>query len=167
MYTASNATTGATAKDGVTAWAKGAERWLDDRGRKAWFIAMILGFIFAWPVGLALLAYMIWSKRMFNRSCGQAADRSGPWAHHGRHHFGGTFRSSGNAAFDAYKAETLRRLQDEQEAFEAFLQRLRSAKDATEFDTFMADRAKSNATATANADSATPSGADTARSGEY
>ena len=166
MYTASNATPGVTAKEGLMAWAKGAERWLDDRGRKAWFIAMILGFIFAWPVGLALLAYMIWSKRMFNRSCGQAADRSGPWAHHGRHHIGGTNRSSGNTAFDAYKAETLRRLQDEQEAFEAFLQRLRHAKDATEFDNFMADRAKATAVET-GAVAKPPAGDDTAASGEY
>jgi hypothetical protein len=36
----------------------------------------------------------------------------------------------------------LRRLEDEQTAFEAFLQRLREAKDKSEFDAFMADRAK-------------------------
>ena len=49
--------------------------------------------------------------------------------------------SSGNAAFDAYKAETLRRLEDEQTNFEAFLARLRDAKDKAEFDQFMDDRA--------------------------
>jgi hypothetical protein len=52
------------------------------------------------------------------------------------------FRSSGNTAFDAYKADTLRRLEEEQEAFEAFLQRLRDAKDKAEFDQFMDDRAR-------------------------
>ncbi|MEO0916395.1 MAG: DUF2852 domain-containing protein, partial [Pseudomonadota bacterium] len=41
-----------------------------------------------------------------------------------------------------YKADTLRRLEEEQDAFEAFLQRLREAKDQAEFDEFMADRAK-------------------------
>lgn len=51
-------------------------------------------------------------------------------------------RSSGNSAFDAYKADTLRRLEQEQEAFESFLQRLRDAKDKAEFDQFMDDRAK-------------------------
>ena len=51
------------------------------------------------------------------------------------------FRSSGNTAFDSYKAETLRRLEDEQEAFESFLERLRAAKDKEEFDAFMDDRA--------------------------
>ena len=166
MFTSPNASPTATPKDGLMAWFRGAERWLDDRGRKAWIILMILAFIFAWPIGLALLAYMIWSKRMFNRSCGQttanASDRGGPWARHGSH-FGSHFRSSGNAAFDAYKAETIRRLQDEQEAFEAFLQRLRDAKDKSEFDAFMEDRARSNA----NAAPVTAPAADTLRSGEY
>ena len=37
-------------------------------GKGAWIAAMVLGFVFFWPVGLALLAYMIWGKRMF-RSC--------------------------------------------------------------------------------------------------
>ena len=32
-------------------------------GQGAWVVAMSLGFIFFWPVGLALLAYMIWSKK--------------------------------------------------------------------------------------------------------
>ena len=50
-------------------------------------------------------------------------------------------RPSGNAAFDAYKADTLQRLEDEQANFEAFLERLREAKDKAEFDQFMDDRA--------------------------
>ncbi len=54
-------------------------------------------------------------------------------------------QSSGNTAFDAYKAETLRRLEEEQDNFEAFLKRLRDAKDKAEFDQFMDDRA-TNAT---------------------
>lgn len=122
-----------TRTGGVAGWFRRAEGWLDDRGRPAWIVAMVLGFVIFWPVGLALLAYMIWSKRMFSRSCTTA-----------RRTMMDTHRSSGNTAFDAYKAETLRRLQDEQEAFEAFLQRLRDAKDKTEFDTFMADRARAN-----------------------
>jgi hypothetical protein len=47
---------------------------------------------------------------------------------------------SGNRAFDEYRAETLRRLEDEQREFKEFLQRLRHAKDKAEFDQFMADR---------------------------
>ncbi len=52
------------------------------------------------------------------------------------------FGSSGNTAFDAYKTDTLRRLEEEQTAFESFLQRLRDAKDKSEFDSFMEDRAR-------------------------
>ena len=48
--------------------------------------------------------------------------------------------SSGNRAFDEYRAETLRRLEDEQREFREFLERLRMAKDKAEFDQFMADR---------------------------
>jgi hypothetical protein len=49
-------------------------------------------------------------------------------------------RSSGNRAFDEYRAETLRRLEDEQRDFREFLDRLRHAKDKAEFDQFMAER---------------------------
>lgn len=63
---------------------------------------------------------------------------------HGRHWHGHGYDmpSSGNSAFDAYKADTLKRLEEEQEAFSAFLQRLRDAKDKQEFDAFMDDRAR-------------------------
>jgi hypothetical protein len=128
---------------GVAGWFRRAEAWLDDRGKGAWIAAMILGFVVFWPVGLALLAYMIWSKRMFGRSCAHRShrhDRSREMAYDFARRAG--FRSSGNTAFDTYKAETLRRLQDEQEAFEAFLDRLRAAKDKTEFDAFMDERAR-------------------------
>ena len=47
--------------------------------------------------------------------------------------------TSGNRAFDEYRAETLRRLEQEQGEFQDFLARLRSAKDKTEFDQFMAE----------------------------
>ena len=48
--------------------------------------------------------------------------------------------ASGNRAFDEYRAETLRRLEDEQREFKEFLDRLRHAKDKAEFDEFMAER---------------------------
>ncbi len=48
--------------------------------------------------------------------------------------------SSGNRAFDEYRAETLRRLEEEQREFTSFLDRLRFAKDKAEFDAFMAER---------------------------
>jgi len=128
---------------------------LDELGRPAWIALMILGFVTWWPLGLALLAFIIGSGRM---SC---------WNHHGTDHwqrkmarmqdkmdrmrgrmgsgFGsgewwGHSRGSGNRAFDEYRAETLRRLEDEQREFRDFLDRLRHARDKAEFDQFMAER---------------------------
>jgi len=110
----------------VQGWFSRAEAFLDQRGKPAWIGAMVLGFILFWPLGLALLFYMIWRKDMF-KTCKKS-----------RHvHMGG---STGNSAFDAYKAYTLKRLEDEQRAFEGFLGRLREAKDKTEFDAFMKER---------------------------
>ena len=48
--------------------------------------------------------------------------------------------SSGNVAFDEYREDTLRRLEDEQREFKDFLHRLRHAKDKAEFDQFMEER---------------------------
>ena len=49
-------------------------------------------------------------------------------------------QTSGNHAFDEYRAETLKRLEEEEREFREFLERLRQAKDKAEFDQFMADR---------------------------
>lgn len=108
-------------------WLREAEAWLDARGKGAWIAAMVLGFIFLWPVGLALLFYMLWSDRM---SC----------SHKFRNRSPRRLGSSGNAAFDSYRDETLKRLEEEQSAFHGFLDRLRKAKDQAEFDQFMSDR---------------------------
>ncbi len=48
--------------------------------------------------------------------------------------------SDGNQAFDEYRAETLRRMEVEQQEFAAFVERLRFARDKAEFDQFMAER---------------------------
>ena len=48
--------------------------------------------------------------------------------------------SSGNRAFDEYRSETLKRLEEEQREFKEFLERLRFAKDRSEFDQFMNER---------------------------
>ncbi|RAI31397.1 DUF2852 domain-containing protein [Rhodoplanes serenus] len=117
---------------------------LDDLGSGAWIALSILGFVFWWPIGLALLAFTFWSGRMScwngrGMSRWQAKmermrdrmDRGGDW-------FGAP--SSGNRAFDEYRTETIRRLEDEQREFKDFLERLRMAKDKAEFDQFMAER---------------------------
>ena len=115
-------------------WFARAEAWLDDKGKGAWIAAMVLSFIAFWPIGLALLFYMITTKRLGSGSCRKRRAKQ-----HARFT---ASRTSGNTAFDAYKEETLRRLEEEQHNFEAFLERLRDAKDTAEFDQFMDDRAK-------------------------
>ena len=115
---------------------------IDEFGKPAWIVLMILGFWAWWPLGLAILAFTIGSGRM------------GCWNHHGMNRWqdkmdrmrskvdwwGTAPPSSGNRAFDEYRADTLRRLQEEQREFKEFLQRLRFAKDRAEFDQFMAVR---------------------------
>jgi hypothetical protein len=109
-------------------WLERSRDWLDERGRGAWIAVMVVGFVLFWPIGLALLIYLFWSKRM---TCNH-------WGRHHRHHHAG--RSTGNTAFDAYRAETLKRLEEERDAFLKFLEQLRAAKDQAEFDQFIASR---------------------------
>ncbi len=48
--------------------------------------------------------------------------------------------SSGNAAFDSYRDETMKRLEEEQRAFGDFMERLKRARDQEEFERFMDER---------------------------
>jgi hypothetical protein len=123
---------------------------LDEFGKPAWIVLMILSFVWWWPLGLAVLAFLIGSGRM------------GCWSHNGMSRWQSKMdrmhakmdrmrsysgcgdwwapSSSGNRAFDDYRSETLQRLEEEQHEFKEFLQRLRFAKDREEFDQFMAER---------------------------
>ena len=127
----------------------------------AWILLMIFGFWLWWPLGLVTLALIIGSARM---GCWNHHS-SGCWSNHGQNRWKskmarmqdkmGRFRarmdglrsgdwrgpsSSGNRAFDEFRSETLKRLEEEQREFREFLERLRFAKDKTEFDQFMAER---------------------------
>jgi hypothetical protein len=116
---------------------------LDELGRPAWIAAMVLGFFIYWPIGLATLAFLIWSGRMGCGSQGHWQSKMDRMQHKMdwmRSKMGGSGSPSGNRAFDDYRAETLRRLEEEQREFREFLDRLRFAKDKTEFDEFMAER---------------------------
>jgi hypothetical protein len=119
---------------------------LDDWGKPAWIALMVAGFVLFWPIGLAILFYMKGSGRMGCWKHGRAGqwhmpdgmspkDRYKAWKRGW-----GRYPSSGNVAFDEYREETLRRLEDDQREFREFLDKLRAAKDKAEFDQFMADR---------------------------
>jgi hypothetical protein len=141
---------------------------IDDFGRPAWIALMVLGFIVYWPIGLAILAYIIWSGRMgmgcgwhhrgdieqwrqravkrVNRAAEHWEHRRARWQErrqrwggpHGPH--GGDLGETGNRAFDEYRAEALRKLEEEAGEFRTFLERLRMARDRAEFDEYMNER---------------------------
>jgi hypothetical protein len=99
---------------------------------------MAFGFVLFWPLGVMILAYLMWSGRLM---C--CIGMFGPRRRHDSRRcdvFSGESRSTGNAAFDDYREATLRRLEEERREFTQFLERLRRAKDQEEFDSFMAER---------------------------
>ena len=112
---------------------------LDDYGKPAWIAAMILGFIVWWPIGLGVLAYLIWSGRM--GCCGNKKAWRQYFTDEAKRFGGGP--GTGNHAFDDYREATLKRLEDEASEFQGFLKRLRHAKDKAEFDQFMTERGQS------------------------
>jgi hypothetical protein len=96
--------------------------------------AMIVGFALWWPLGLAVIGYILWGGSI-EGLVDDAVNKL-------REKLQGTksFKPSGNSAFDDYKTETLKRLDEEQAEFAAYVQRLRDARDAEEFRRFMDER---------------------------
>ena len=118
--------------------------------RPAWtpltILLMVIGFWAFWPLGLAMLAYIIWGERIpeVRRHFGEMKREFHGCGPRGRSHQG--YRS-GNAAFDDYRERELRRLDeerrkldDERREFEEFVQHLRRARDQEEFDRFTRER---------------------------
>ena len=110
---------------------------------------MVLGFIVFWPLGLAMLGYILFGERLhaFKRDANEKVDnfarscRSGGWNKHRPHH------STGNMAFDDWRKaefdridEERRKLDEMREEFDSYLRELRRAKDQEEFDRFMRER---------------------------
>ncbi len=127
---------------------------IDDLGKPAWIGLLIVSFVIWWPAGLALLAFLIWSGRMGcgngrgERHWNDARERiRDAWWHGVRR----KAPSSGNAAFDEYRNDMLDRLEAEQREFKAFLDRLRMARDKSEFDQFMSEREPTEGPDTARA----------------
>ena len=121
--------------------------------RPAWTPAtiglMVVGFMIYWPLGLAMIAYIIWGERLeaFKSDVNRSTDRF----------FGGLKRSggampfatprTGNVAFDDWREKELarldaerRRLMEASAEFEAYARELHRAKDQEEFDRFMSSR---------------------------
>jgi len=113
---------------------------------------MVLGFIIFWPLGFAMLAYILWGEYF-----GGSKEQAETWLKDKKHAFKsrrnghGGFRhhrhATGNAAFDDYREEQLkrleeerRRLEEERGAFEEYLANLHKARDREEFDRFMRER---------------------------
>ena len=114
---------------------------------------MVLGFILFWPIGLAVLGYILWgekfggsaeqAQRYWNKGCSFVRSNT-KTSGFGRSGFANT---SGNAAFDEYRSEQLKRLEEERarldaeiDAFHEYMANLNKAKDREEFDRFMNDR---------------------------
>ncbi|NRP69183.1 hypothetical protein ILFOPFJJ_00047 [Ensifer psoraleae] len=109
---------------------------------------MVLGFVVFWPLGLAMLAYILFGEKLrafkknangsVDRMCaGFRRNRRQHWAHH----------RTGNVAFDDWREAELARLDEERrkldemrEEFDAYVRELRRAKDQDEFDRFMRER---------------------------
>lgn len=122
--------------------------------RPAWTPAtialMVLGFIAYWPLGLAVLAYILWGDRLegFRLDVSRATDKlTGALNRSGARtaYAPGT----GNLAFDEWRDAELKRLDEERRRlddasaeFEDYARELRRAKDREEFDRFMSQRGR-------------------------
>ncbi len=126
--------------------------------RPAWTPATIAltvaGFMVFWPVGLAMLGYVLFGERLngFKQDANSAVDgvfsscrrAAGGF---GRNAYSAQSGYTGNVAFDEWRTAEIERLNDERRKldemrseFEADLRELRRAKDKQEFDSFMARR---------------------------
>ena len=119
-------------------------------------IAMVVGFMMFWPIGLAVLAYKYWQSKMggpdiqtvatgaFNNARSAVRGfQQRPGAQWAR----GFSTSTGNAAFDQWKSDEIsrleaerRKLEDAHKEFADWLETVRKAKDREEFDRFMNER---------------------------
>lgn len=120
--------------------------------RPAWTPAtialMVLGFVVFWPLGLAMLAFIIFGDRLsgFKRDINQATD--GMFC--GFRRTGRRYRqqfNSDNVVFDDWRRAELDRLEQERRKldemraeFDSYVRELRRAKDQEEFDRFMRER---------------------------
>lgn len=128
---------------------------ITDYIRPAWtpitITLMILGFIISWPLGLIMLAYILWGDRLASAKTdlGKVSEKFGNKINvpskKARSTVGQT--PSGNLAFDEWREIELARIDEERRKlndavleFEAYQRQLRRARDRDEFDSFMQQR---------------------------
>jgi len=127
--------------------------------RPAWTPAtialMVIGFVVFWPLGLAMLAYILWGDRLdgFKRDVNRATDGLFAGCRRGAPR---GYARTGNVAFDDWREKELERLAEERrkldemrDEFDEYARELRRAKDQEEFDRFMAERNRRTAPAPA------------------
>ena len=100
--------------------------------------AVVVGSIAWWPLGLAALIYIALGGSFDRLAVALMAKVRGNGVNVPQAMYG----LSGNTAFDAYRTETLERLEREQEEFRAYVQKLREARDSEEFRRFMDERTR-------------------------
>ena len=131
-------------------------RWHGEPWKPVEILAMVLGFIVYWPIGFAVLGWKFWQKKS-----GYSGDiisfgreKWGNWTNwaRGSDHLGYSVKaasgfgmgSTGNRAFDEWRATELARLEEERQKlvaaereFAEFMENLRHARDREEFERFM------------------------------
>lgn len=109
---------------------------------------MVLGFVIFWPLGLAMLAYILFGERLrdFKRNANERADGVFASFRRSGRRCSPSF-STGNVAFDDWRKaemdrieEQRRKLDEMRDEFDSYLRELRRAKDQEEFDRFMRER---------------------------
>lgn len=130
---------------------------------------MVVAFIIYWPLGLAMLAYIIWGDRL-PALVSDAKEKLGMSGTPATTTSGSRYdpidlTPTGNVAFDEYRSREIARLEEERrrldamrDEFDAYLRDLRRARDREEFDRFMADRGRTGTgpTWTGNTTGTTP-----------
>ncbi|MEN0040930.1 MAG: DUF2852 domain-containing protein [Pseudomonadota bacterium] len=122
--------------------------------RPAWTPAtialMIIGFMIFWPLGLAMLAYIVFGDRLdkFKADANDVADKAASFVKSPQFGSGLAGGRTGNVAFDDWRETELKRLHEERikldnmrAEFDDYARELRRAKDQEEFESFMAARA--------------------------
>ena len=118
-------------------------------------VAVVIGFMIHWPIGLAILGIVLAKRRGYTldsvigrlrdtvQGFGSQGARSAQWR---------PFASTGNTAFDDWRSAELAKLEEErrkldaaQREFADHMSDLRRARDREEFDRFMAARAAGSA----------------------